>query len=140
MTLQQTMDALCQIAKSQPNIHTTITNDIYRLDAMPNVKYSVFGITQNVHSWDDNLFYVNLNLYFIDRLTSDSKNELAIQSHAIEVLKNIIKTFKDEYDAEIYNGIVEFRTFTQKFCDLTAGAYATLRLAVDAETDCYESF
>ena len=87
------------------------------------------------------MLQINLNLYYIDRLTTDDANETQIQSVAIDVLQNIISTFVDECNAGVYNGIVEFHTFIQKFTDLTAGAYATLSFEVPtASTDCFENY
>ena len=141
MTLQDTINTIVSIAKTQPNIRTVILDDIYRLDAMPNAKYCVFGVTQNTHRWADNMLQISLNLYYIDRLTTDSHNELQIQSTGIEVLQNIISAFVEKCNLSVYNSIVEFHTFIQKFSDLTAGAYATLSFEIPtASTDCFEDF
>lgn len=140
MTLFECIHELLEIAESQPNIHTLVTNDIYQLDAMPNVKYSVFGVTQNAHRQDDDTVYYSLNLYYIDRLTVDDHNELQIQSTGLQVLANIISTFIDETNAELYNENIEYHTFTQKFCDLTAGAYATLTFSFPSVLECYEEY
>ena len=143
MKLIDVIQGLCTIAKEQPNIRTIITNDVYKLDAMADVKYNVFCVTQNKHreDLDNNFIYFNLNLFYIDRLTDDYANEVEIQSTAIEVLHNIIASFNADYGSDIYNESVEYTVFEQKFTDLCAGAYATLSFAVPISNgDCYEEF
>ena len=143
MTLLNAIEKLNEIALEQPNIRTIITNDVYKLDAMGDVKYNVFCITQNQHmeNVDEGFVYYSLNLFFIDRLTDDYANELEIQSTAIQVLRNIIYTFINSYNADIYNYTINYTTFEQQFADLCAGAYATLSIAVPTPSDeCYEQY
>jgi hypothetical protein len=50
MTLVEIVKILLDIAKQQPNINYVGEGDIYTLNSLPNIDYSVFYITQNAHN------------------------------------------------------------------------------------------
>lgn len=140
MTFLDLILSIEDIASSQPNIHTTVGVDIFRLNALPNAKYSVFGWESNQHRREGNAMIYSLNLYYIDRLTSDSRNEIAIQSAGISILNNIIDTFLERHQNELMlYGSLYYNNFEQRFSDLCAGVYVTLSVAVPM-TDCYEEY
>lgn len=146
MTLYSVIDALKKIAKNQPNIKTVGSGGLYDfMEGCSAIDYSVFFVTQNTHDTDfeNNISHFNLNLFVIDRLTDAHKepiggNELEAQSHAMETLKNIIRVFCERYDADIIT--CDFEVFTQKFKDLTAGAYAILNIEVPEDYICGEIY
>lgn len=139
LRLDEIFNALNTIALSQPNIYTTISNDVYRINEYGNVRYGVFSCTQSgQHTEDDEYRYYNLNLFVIDRLLDGGENEISIQSNAIEILHNIIQTFVSEYDVDIY-GEVRYQSFQQKFLDECAGVYATVSFQVPLDL-CTEEY
>ena len=140
MTFLDLISAIEETAKSQPNIHTLVGVDVTRLNALPNVKYSVFAWTAGQHRREGNVMFYNLNLYYIDRLTTDSRNEIAIQSAGITILNNIIDTLLEEHQAELeLYGNIYYNDFEQRFSDLCAGVYMTLTIAVPIN-DCFELY
>lgn len=139
ITLAKIIDVICAIASGERNINTVIQNDIYELDGQPDTKYNVFGITQNIHSEDDQFMYYDFNLYFINRVTNDERsNEILNQSTGIQVLRNIIRKTCEYLDIEV-NTDIQYFPFIQKFADVCSGVYATVAFAVPIDL-CVEDY
>lgn len=140
MTLEETIKALNKIALDQPAVNEVIeSGDIYDLNSHRSANFGVFCCTQGQHTTDiengQNTY--RFFLYYVDRLKSDNSNKIEVQSTALEVLKNIVRTFVREYDAEISR--FDFDVFTESFAQLCAGAYTTLDLVVD-DDNCSTTF
>lgn len=129
MTLKETINKFLKIAKKQPNINFASEGDIYTLNTMKNLEYSVFFVTQQQHQQSEDTITYNLILYYIDRLVEDDANMLDIQSNGIIMLGNIINTFINENDADI-NYDITYQPFTHKFADKCAGVYANVKIEV----------
>ena len=130
MTLFEIINKLKDIAISKPNINFVGDGDVYTLNSLPNIDYSVFFITQNDHSiYQDTITY-SLNLFYIDRISDSEDNVLNIQSDGMLQLTNIINTlvFSEDVDVE---GEITFTPFIQRFADQCAGVYCTVRFIVD---------
>lgn len=139
MTLQEIVERIWELAGKQPNINTIVrTNDIYDLNALQDVKYAAFCLTQQPHTQDDNFIYFNFYLYYADRLRSDKSNKLQIQSHSISVLKNIIAGLQEDGTLEVSQ--ITYTPFTQKFESETAGAYAAITVSAPLDTLCEEDY
>ena len=129
MTLKETINKFLKIAKKQPNINFVGEGDIYTLNSLPNLEYSVFFVTQQQHNQSEDVISYNLILYYVDRLTETGDNTLDIQSNGIIMLGNIINTFINENDADI-NYDITYQTFLHKFSDACAGVYANVKIEV----------
>lgn len=139
ITLAKIIDVICSIASGERNINTVVLNDIYELDAQPDVKYSVFGLTQDVHSEDDAFIYYRFFLYYINRITNDDRsNEILNQSTGIQVLRNIIRKTIEYLDIEVPEEI-RYNPFIQKFADVCSGVYAEVVFAVPIDL-CVEDY
>lgn len=139
MTLYEIIDTLKKIALTQPNIRTAMDGDVFdAMNANPSVKYGVFHVTQTTHTEDDQFDNYGLNLFVMDRLEDDDANRLQIQSTAKQQLSNIINTFCETFDAE--HETINYQMFTQRFKDLTAGAWATVTFQVLKDYSCAEGF
>ena len=90
MTLRELYNLLEGIALQVPDIRVTVENDILKVNEMRDVKYGIFGITQNAHTANQDSIRFSLNLFYIDRLVNSQDNEVQIQSHAIEILRQIL--------------------------------------------------
>ena len=126
MTLFEIINKLKDIAISKPNINFVGDGDVYVLNSLPNIDYSVFFITQNDHSiYQDTITY-SLNLFYIDRISDSEDNVLNIQSDGMLQLTNVINTlvFSEDVDVE---GEITFTPFIQRFADQCAGVYCTVR-------------
>ena len=130
MTLFEIINKLKNIAISKPNINFVGDGDVYTLNSLPNIDYSVFFITQNDHSIDSDTITYSLNLFYIDRISDSEDNVLNIQSDGMLQLTNIINTlvFSEDVDVE---GEITFTPFIQRFADQCAGVYCTVRFIVD---------
>lgn len=133
MTLYEVITDILNIAKQQPNINHTGEGDIYSLNSLPNIDYSVFWVTQTNHTQGENTVSFNLILYYIDRLLPDDSNRLQIQSQGMLALNNIINIYNQmntdiqiEYD-------INYTTFTHRFTDNCAGVFANVTITADAE-------
>ena len=130
MTLFELINKLKDIAISKPNINFVGDGDVYTLNSLPNIDYSVFFITQNDHSiYQDTLTY-SLNLFYIDRISDSEDNTLNIQSDGMLQLTNIINTLVFSEDVDV-DGEISFTPFIQRFADQCAGVYCNVRFTVD---------
>lgn len=140
MNLLQTIRAIEKAAADQPNVKTLVRNDIFRLNAIPDVKYGVVAWLQGEHTTAEplsSLITYNFTLFYVDRLTEDKGNEVEIQSQAIEVLENILQEL-GEYG--LFAGSHSFRTFNQRFSDECAGAFVVVSLEAQKDAICAEDF
>ena len=126
MTLFEIINKLKDIAISKPNINYVGDGDVYVLNSLPNIDYSVFFITQNDHSiYQDTITY-SLNLFYIDRISDSEDNTLNIQSDGMLQLTNVINTLVFSEDVDV-DGHITFTPFIQRFADNCAGVYCTVR-------------
>lgn len=132
MTLKELIEKIKTIARKQHNIGYVGEGDIYTLNSIPNIDYSVIFITQQNHSITADLSEYNINLFYVDRLFVDDSNRLDIQSHGITVINNIINQLTSTIDVDVEYP-VSFTTFTQRFTDECGGVFATIKITTDNE-------
>ena len=123
---------IVQAAKEQPNLNTVMLHDVYRLNHLPNIRYSALVIETDQGQHLDNVFRFNLILYYVDRLTYNRDNMLDIQSTGIDVLHNILVSLPEEIDLISST----YRVFDQKFKDACAGAYVNVTLDIPVNYVC----
>ncbi len=128
------LQELKEIAKSQPNIGFVGSKDIYELNSLPDIKYSVFYITPNSFKLSEDTIDYSLNLYYIDRWDETDNN--IIQSTGIEVLTNIINIFNNKFPNIVINYPLEITPFYQKFKDVTSGVYLKLTITLPSNGIC----
>lgn len=140
MTLEQVIRVIEQVAQSQPAVNTIIENDIYKLNALPSVKYGVFAFLQGQHSAaveDDTVTY-SFTLFYVDRLTADKGNQINVQSTGVQVLNNIIRALSER---NIWaDGVYTFQPFNQRFADECAGVYVNVSFNVEFDGICAEDY
>lgn len=137
MTLSETIKAIEIIASHQPSINSIVRNDIYRLNSLADVKYGVFGWTQEQHSSDLESNTFSFVFFYIDRLKANKSNQIEVQSVGFETLSNIIRTLNEKgfaVDSFTYN------TFNQRFLDECCGGWARVRIDVPVGYSCEELF
>lgn len=133
MTLYQTINAIEVAASRQPTINTIVRNDVFRLNAIPDVKYGVFAWTQGQHSVGQDLQTFTFTFFYVDRLTSDRKNEVEIQSVGMQAIGNIILLLQ-EWGIPMQDWTAQ--TFNQRFLDECAGVFASVRIEVPVGYAC----
>lgn len=139
MNLLQTIRIIEKTAALQPNVRTLVRNDVFRLNACPDVDYGVVAWLQGEHSTEDGsqLITYNFTLFYVDRLTADKGNELEIQSQGIEALSNIIDSLPA---LDIFPESYSFRPFNQRFVDECAGVFCTVSLQAAKDSLCAEAY
>lgn len=140
MTLSDTIRLIETVAAGQPSIHSIVRNDIFRLNALPDAKYGVFGWTQGQHSTsiDANLYTFRFTFFYIDRLTEDLGNQVEVQSVGISTLENVLRML--DAKGVFTFGDWTFTTFNQRFQDECAGVFCSVALQVPVVTVCYEDY
>lgn len=135
MTLREVYTMLEDIAMQVPDIRTCVVNDILKINEMRDIEYGVFGVTQNQHTTDQAMMRFSLNLFYVDRLVNSQANEVEIQSHGIEILRQILLKVSESVAVTD----IQFTTFTQRFQDLCAGTWAMANISCPID-DCAEIF
>ena len=138
MTLAQLIAKMEAVALAQPSVETVVSNDVFRLNGMPDVRYGVFAYTQGQHraNLDRDTMTYTFSLFYVDRLTEDAGNEVEVQSTGVSTLANIIRTLADDFG--VYEWTVD--TFNQRFKDLCAGAFASVAIEIPIDYTCSDSF
>ena len=139
MTLLQLIRIIEFTALKQPTVKTVVENDVFRLNSLPNAQYGVFAWLQGTHSGnvEDSQQTFAFTFFYVDRLRTDEKNQIEVQIVGCDTLQNILRTLSDTYDIDVedYN----ITTFNQRFTDVCAGAFATVRLRVPVNSVCMDS-
>lgn len=150
MTLAEFIATLIDAAAAQPAVKMIVHGDVFRLNECPSAKYGVFAWTQGEHSANVNSGVMSLRftLFYVDRLTMPEvssspynwDNVAFVQSEAIQVLDNIIRSIANRDDLNVtVDSDYTFTTFTQRFEDECAGAFASVRFLVPVDTPCGEA-
>lgn len=140
MTLFENFCIINQIAVAEPNVNTIVnTGNVFDLNTdNTQVKYAAFCVQQGEHKQEGDFITYNFNLFYVDRLTDDSRNKLEIQSVAISTLQNIIRGLIN-IDLIDVGTDVTYQTFTERFAAECAGAYCSLSVT-SATPICYQEY
>lgn len=138
MTLRDTIAMIETVAAAQPAVNMVVRQDVYKLNSCPAARYGAFAWTQEQHreAVDDYGPTFTFALFYVDRLTEDGSNMIDVQSTAVELLRNVIRTLAGTLEVTSWT----YDTFTQRFADLCAGAFARVTIRVPAGTVCPEDF
>lgn len=139
MTLLETIRIIESIAIAQPSVNTIVENDVFKLNEHPEAKYGVFAFVQGQHggSVESDLFTYRFSFFYVDRLTSDKKNQTEVQSVGIETINNIMQRLSD---FGVESGSYTLQPFNQRFTDECAGVFCTVDLETIRGSRCAESF
>lgn len=130
--------AIEKIGNAIPDVNTVVLSDIFKLNELPDIDYSVFAIIQDQHREDDEYVYMNFYLYYVDRLLNDHSNQLEIQSHGMSLLSTVIGKIEDLGIVLSPDTDRIFQPFNQRFSDECAGVYARVEIMVPV--DCSTPF
>ena len=136
MTLIQLIRAMELVALRQPAVKCVVENDVFRLNSLPNAKYGVFAWLPGEHREDTetSLRTYSFTLFYVDRLRTDEKNQIEVQSVGVETLRNILRSLEENWGVEV--GRYSIRTFNQRFIDVCAGAFANVQITAPVDTLC----
>lgn len=136
-TLRDVVRAMEAAASYLPQVSGCVPNDIYRLNALPDARYGVFGWTQGQHyrEEDSDVVQYRFNLFYVDRLTHDRGNEAAVQSVGVDTLAAVLAALDD---IGLYSQQVTFDAFTERFTDECAGMMASVTIYAPVALLCAE--
>jgi len=139
MTLLEFIRVIEGVAADQPAVNMIVRDSVLRCNDHPNDRYGAFVWTQGQHSEsaDSDFRTFRFSLFYVDRLTADKSNQAECQSVGVEVLGNIIRTIAEEFDTA---GSWSIDTFTQRFTDECAGAWASVGFLVPIGSPCPAAF
>lgn len=138
MTLLEFIKIMEGVAARQPAVNMIVRDSVLRLNDNPDDKYGAFVWTQSQHTegTESDFRTLRFSLFYVDRLLLDKSNQVEIQSVGVEVLSNVIRTLSEEFQAQEWS----IDTFTQRFADECAGAWATVTFLVPIYGPCPETF
>lgn len=142
MTLKTLIDNIAQLAIQQKCINFSMAGtSIYQLNPLAVDAYPVlFQSPTGDHLVNDNTTTYQISLYYLDRLTEDSINDIVIYSAAIENIKNLVRGIAEmEGVVKVYDDyrITNFND-TESFDDRLAGAFTTIDVVTLNNEICYE--
>lgn len=139
MTLKNVVDIIKYVSMLQPNIRQFAEGSVYDINKNPSNKYCNIVLTQREHTETEQTYIFNFIIFYVDRLVDNmDSNRLQVQSAGISALSNIFRTLEQEYDFEFLNKT--YTTYTERFLDECAGAYANVRIEVYKDVLCPELY
>lgn len=140
MTLLQTIDLIEAIAKEQPSVNMIVRDDVYGLNKVADNRYGAFIWQQSQHrgSLADDVQTFGFTLFYVDRIVADGANVPEVQSVGVSTLSNIIRRFADELELDALDWTID--TFTHRFTDNCAGAYASVSFPVGVDYACGKDY
>lgn len=131
MTYYQLITELKKCALEEPNIGYAGSKDIFELNSKPDIDYTVFYITPNAFTIEEDTIRYSLNLYYVDRWDETENNQLLIHSAGIVALNNIINRFNNRFPDTAISYPLNCQPFYQKFKDMCSGVYVTVSFELD---------
>lgn len=139
MNLKNVVDIIEYVAMKQPNIRQFAEGSVYDINKNPSNKYCNIVLTQREHTETEQTYIFNFIIFYVDRLVDNlDSNRLQVQSAGISALSNIFRTLEQEYDFDFLNKT--YTTYTERFTDECAGAYANVRIEVYKDMLCPELY
>ena len=132
MTYFSLITELKNCALEEPNIRFAGSKDIFELNSLPDIEYSVFYITPNPFNMSEDLDRVSLNLYYVSRWDETDNNQLLIHSEGMIALRNILNRFSNRFEDVQIVYPFNCQPFYQKFKDMCCGVYFTVTFEIDS--------
>lgn len=132
MTLKTLLNSIADLAINEKIIQYSVAGtSLYQLNPKQIDAYPVlFQSPTGEHLVTENYTTYTITLYYFDRLTEDSINDIDIYSASIEELKNLVRKIENlEGIQKVVDGyrITNFAD-TESFDDRLAGAYTTIEI------------
>lgn len=131
MTYFQLISELKKCALEEPNVEYAGSKDIFELNSLPDIEYSVFYITPNAFTIDEDTIRYSLNLYYVDRWDETDNNQLQIQSAGIVALNDIVNRFNNRFPDTSIGYPLNCQPFYQRFKDMCSGVFVTVTFELD---------
>lgn len=139
MTYKETIEKLRSYAIEDKIINKVIeTENVFDVSKDNyEMKFPVFVITPLESMTYDLYNAYSLRLWYIDRLTLDKKNSIEVQSDGLDICLGILlQAEKDDIELSMD----AFFTFTIRFSEECAGAYADVTIYTPHPNKCAEEY
>lgn len=140
MNLFDVLHSIESIANKHKLVEQYKAGDVYRImnnakNTYPCIVLTTDALVANTQDYSTLTGYI----YFIDRLTDDEDNKYEIQANSVNVINDIFSKLGET------NGIyptlpLSYTFFTEKFADLTCGAYANFSIQFVNNENCCNNF
>lgn len=122
------------------NIKTILHSDVYQLNNLPDLTYSVLCIEQDEHTELEDVWRLRLRLTYVDLLPESNPEDynsslLEIQDQGLSKISNILNGIPEDWLIESR----AYRVFNQRFNDDCAGVYCWITLDVPKDSRCFRS-
>lgn len=136
MSIKYFLTRIKEIANNNTMVNFASIDDVYEIWQGGEIKYAAVNIAlENIqYSEENNMNYLNMIIYYGDRLMQDKSNMVDIHNDSVRTLQSIInQIFKIEDVGSIDDYIIEL--WNQQFSDYLAGGYVRLRIGIIGEMD-----
>lgn len=135
--LKEVISTLTDLAHKS-SIKTILHSDVYQLNNLPDLDYSVLCIEQDEHTELDDVWRLRLRLTYVDLLPESNPEDnnsslIQIQDDGLMKISNILKGIPEDWLIESK----AYRVFNQRFNDDCAGVYCWITLDVPNSDDCF---
>lgn len=133
MFLKDIIEFIKKEAEKIPNVNTVMVGDVLKLNNS-DVEYSAVVIVPTTADFDS----YEITIFYADKVSDDESNVVDIQSHSVEIIKNIAGKIKNaDFDDITEVETDKFELFTQRFNALCAGCFTTITVSYDnGDYDC----
>lgn len=140
MKLKELLVNICNISIKEKLVQSAMSGtSLYNINPK-SVKFYplLFASPTGQHIIKEHTTTFTITLYYFDRLLEDLSNDIDIYSTAIEELKNIVKAIENLQGVLKVNDQWRCTNFndTESFNDALAGAWCTIEIVTDNETEC----
>ncbi len=138
MNYAEVIKSIQECAQANLSVHSFYEGDVYVVNEDDNILYPAVILTPAAHQVQPFVNVYNFNLFYVDRLTAERDNKIAVQSTAISTLKEIMNRLYDRFDEAEMEESYPVTVFTERFTDECAGAFATVQITIeDSLRSCY---
>lgn len=137
--LKEVITTLTDLAK-RSDISTILHSDVYQLNNLPDLSYSVLCIEQDEHTELEDVWRLRLRLTYVDLLPESNPEDynfslLDIQDTGLQKISNILNGIPEDWLIESR----AYRVFNQRFNDDCAGVYCWITLDVPKHYRCFRN-
>lgn len=132
MTLKILIEKFKEAASKERNVNYVGVGDVYKLNELPDVDYSVVWLTESQHSITVDTSSYGFTVFYIDRQTDAVDNTLKVHSDGMIKIQNILNRLTELCDDEIeIQYPISFTPFNQRFADDCTGLFCSIKIDTD---------
>lgn len=134
-TLKNVVESLNSIVQSNVLYNTFGEGQVFEIDGEVDIEYPMIWVDceTNTHNILNSSVVFNIDIWFIDLVNDDEKNEINIKSDTMESAIDLVKFLKDNFnDLGFYvvDGQYVAQSFTEKWNDKVSGTKLTLPITI----------